>query len=159
MRSITIALVLGMAAFLTSPSGAAPVNRSEVDPCTLFSKAELESTFRQRYGPPKRGSTLEGPSCIFPNATRDASATTGAISVRVVESVSRAQFDSLRSTALGTSAESVSGIGESAFFWYGGLHVLSNGRKLIIATDGESVPKIRAGLLALGRIGASRLGR
>lgn len=158
MRSITIALVLGLAAFLTSPSGAAPVNRSEVDPCTFFSKAELESTFRQRYGPPKRGSTLEGPSCIFPNATRDASATTGAISVRVVESVSRAQFDSLR-TALGNSAESVSGIGESAFFWYGGLHVLSNGRKLIVATNGESVPKIRAGLLALGRIGASRLRR
>lgn len=147
-RRIAMALVAVLAAATTvRAEGPAAF---DVDPCTFFSKADIESAFRQRYGAPKRGSTIEGPSCMFRNDS------TGTISVRVVESVTRAQFDELR-TALGTSAESVSGIGESAFFWRGGLHVLSNGRKLVVAVSGEMIPQLRAGLLALGRIGASRL--
>ena len=180
MRSTTITLMLGAAALLaraggtgddaqhavaqlfdTSVSNGAAatdvrpgiptVTQGSADPCTFFSKAEIESAFGHPYGPPKKGSTMAGPTCMFysPN--------TGTISIRAGEAVTRPQFDSLR-TALGTSAEPVSGVGQTAFFWVGHLFVFNQGRQLVVSVSGEMTPKWRAALIKLGRLGAPRLG-
>ena len=145
MRSITMTLLLA-AALLAQPNG----KSGDVDPCTFFSKAEIESAFGHHYGPPKKGSTIAGPTCMFysPN--------TGTISIRVGEAVTRPQFDSLR-TALGDKAESVSGVGQTAFFWVGHLYVLNNGRQLVVSVSGELTPQWRAALIKLGKLGAPRL--
>jgi hypothetical protein len=153
MRSITVMLALGAALLTPTTSaqpGVAPAAGSDLDPCTFFSKAEIESAFGLKYGPPKRSSTIAGPSCMFYNPN------TGTISIRAGEVVTRAQFDSLR-TALGNNAEPVSGVGQTAFFWVGRLFVLNNGRQLVVSVSGELTPQYRAALIKLGRLGAPRL--
>jgi hypothetical protein len=146
MRSTTITLAIGAAALFVQAFG-----MSDVDPCTFFSKAEIESAFGLPYGPPKRGSnTIAGPMCMF------YSPSTGTISVRAGEAKTRAQFDSLR-TMLGTSAESVSGVGQTAFFWGSHLYVLNNGHELVVSVSGEMTPRFRAALITLGKLGAPRL--
>lgn len=130
--------------------GARPLTGSDADPCTFFSKAEIEAAFGLPYGPPKKSSTITGQSCMFYNPN------TGTVSVRVGEVVTRAQFDSLR-TALGENAEPVSGVGQTAFFWVGRLYVLNNGRQLVVSMSGEMTPQFRAALIKLGRLGAPRL--
>jgi hypothetical protein len=145
MRSTTMAFLFGAAALF-----APPVTGSDFDPCTFFSKAEIESAFGLPYGPPKKSSTISGPSCMFYNPN------TGTVSVRVGEAVTHAQFDSLR-TALGNNAEPVSGVGQTAFFWVGRLYVLNNGRQLVVSVSGEMTPKLRGALITLGRLGAARL--
>ena len=148
MRSAIMTLVLATALFAQSndTSGDAPP-----DPCTFFSKAEIESAFGHAYGPPKKGSTMAGPTCMFysPN--------TGTISVRAGEVVTRAQFDSFPA-ALGDHAEPVSGVGERAFIYRGHLYVFSKGRQLVVSVSGELTPRWRAALIKLGKLGAARLG-
>ena len=161
MRSIIMKLVLVTTVLLSMSNGVSamsvrpsvrPVRGSEADPCTFFSKAELESAFGWPYGPPKRGTTtITGPHCMF------YSQNTGTISVRFGAPGNRAQFDSLPA-ALGTSAERVNGIGESAFFWRGSLFVFNKGRQFIVGVSGDMTPRVRAALLKLGRLGAPRLG-
>ena len=147
MRSTTITLAIGAAALLVQAFGT-----SDIDPCTFFSKAEIEAAFGLPYGPPKKGnSTFAGPSCMYysPN--------TGTISIRAGEAVTRAQFDSFRA-ALGDKAEPVSGVGETAFFWVGHFYVLDKGRQLVVSVSGELTPQWRAALIKLGKLGAPRLG-
>lgn len=160
MRSITLTLVLGATIAFSAWNGSTATALQpgvagaigiDADPCTFFSKAELESAFGWPYGPPKRSSTMTGPSCMF------YSVNTGTISVRFGAPGNRAQFDSLPA-ALGTSAERVSGIGESAFFYSGSLFVFNKGRQFIVGVSGEMTPQVRAALLKLGRLGAPRLG-
>ena len=145
MQSSIMTLLLATA-FLAQPSG----KGGDVDPCTFFSKAEIQSAFGHPYGPPKKGSTMAGPTCMFysPN--------TGTISIRAGETVTRAQFDSFR-TALGDKAEPVSGVGETAFFWVGHFYVLNKGRQLVVSVSGELTPQWRAALIKLGKLGAPRL--
>ena len=146
MRSILITFALGATAFVAQPNG----KGGDVDPCTFFSKAEIESAFGHPYGSPKRGSTFMGPTCMF------YSQNTGTISIRAGEKMTRAAFDEFR-TALRESAEPLAGIGESAFLYAGALYVLNNGRQLVISVSGELTPRWRAALLTLGRLGAPRL--
>ena len=148
MRSTMMTLVLATA--LSAQSNGRGSN-APPDPCTFFSKAEIESAFGHSYGPPKKGSTMAGPTCMFysPN--------TGTISVRAGEVVTRAQFDSFPA-ALGNSAEPVSGVGERAFFYGGHFYVFNKGRQLVVSVSGELTPKWRAALIKLGRLGAPRLG-
>jgi hypothetical protein len=122
----------------------------DVDPCTIFSKAEIESAFGLPFGPPKKGSTITGPMCMF------YSRNIGTFSVRLGNPVTRAQFDSLP-TMLGDKAEPVSGVGEKAFFWAGSLFVFNQGRQLNVSASGQTTPPIRAALIKLGKLGASRL--
>jgi len=145
MTSTLMTLVL-TAALLAQSSG----KGREVDPCTFFSKAEIESAFGHPYGPPKKGSTMAGPTCMFysPN--------TGTISIRAGEVMTRANFDSFR-TALGDKAEPVSGLGETAFIMRGSLYVLNNGHQLVVSVSGELTPRWRAALMKLGKLGAPRL--
>ena len=145
MQSVTMTLVLA-AALIAQPSG----KGGDVDPCTFFSKAEIESAFGHPYGPPKKGSTMAGPTCMF------YSRNTGTISIRAGEVMTRADFDSFRS-ALGDKAEPVSGVGETAFFWVGHLYVLNGGRQLVVSVSGELTPQWRAALIKLGKLGAPRL--
>jgi hypothetical protein len=148
MRSTMIMLVLATALFAQSND---TVSDAAIDPCTFFSKAEIESAFGHSYGPPKKGSTMAGPTCMFysPN--------TGTISIRAGEAVTRAQFDSFR-TALGNNAEPVSGVGETAFLWVGHFYVLNKARQLVVSVSGELTPQWRAALIKLGKLGAPRLG-
>ena len=106
MRLAIITLVLGATAFVAQPDG----KSGDVDPCTFFSKAEIESAFGHPYGPPKRGSTFMGPTCMF------YSQNTGTISIRAGEKMTRAAFDEFR-TALGENGDPLAGIGESAFLY------------------------------------------
>ena len=147
MRSTLMTFVLATALFApSSDTGSA----ASIDPCTFFSKAEIESAFGHPYGSPKRGSTFMGPTCMF------YSQNTGTISIRAGEKMTRAAFDEFR-TALRESAEPLAGIGESAFLYAGALYVLNNGRQIVISVSGELTPRWRAALLTLGRLGAPRL--
>jgi hypothetical protein len=146
MRSTIGTLVLAATALFAQPNR----NISDIDPCTFFSKTEIEAAFGHPYGPPKKAKTFLYDHCMFysPN--------TGTISIAAGQAVTRPQFDSLR-TALGGSAEAVSGVGQTAFFHAGSLYVLNNGRQLIISVSGELTPRWRAALITLGRLGAPRL--
>lgn len=178
MRSTSITLIVGAAVLLTqafgkgedAPSsavaqfvdtsisngssatdvqpGVPAVTASDVDPCTFFSKVEIESAFGLPFGPPKKGRS--GSSCMFYNPS------TGTVSIRAGEAKTRAQFDSLP-MMLGTNAERVAGIGQSAFFWGSHLCVLNNGHELVVSVSGEMTPKFRAALITLGKLGAPRL--
>jgi len=129
--------------------GTPPVVATNVDPCTFFSKAELESAFGVPFAPPRKG--RGEPSCRFYNSN------TGSVTVRAGETVSKADFDALREQ-IGAEAEPVGGIGESAYFWGPKLYVFGSGRQLIIyvSTD-QLTPQLRAALAALGKLGAPRL--
>jgi hypothetical protein len=129
--------------------GAPPVIATNVDPCTFFSKAELELAFGVPFGPPKKG--RNEPSCRFYNSN------TGSVTVRAGEQVSQQDFDAVREQ-IGAEAERVSGIGESAYFWGPKLYVRNNGRQLVIyvSTD-QLTPQLRGVLTTLGMLGASRL--
>ena len=149
---LTTTLVLGAVVLLSASAmdvqaGATPATRQGGDPCTFFSKAEIESAFGFPFGPPKKTAQ---PACMF------YSQNTGTISIRFGDPVTRAQFDSLP-MALGTSAEPVSGIGDTAFFYAGTLFVFSKGRQLIVGVSGELTPPIRAAVIKLGKLGAGRL--
>ena len=63
--------------------GAPPVIATNADPCTFFTKAELESAFGVPFGPPKQG--RGEPSCRFYNSN------TGSVTVRAGEAVSQAE--------------------------------------------------------------------
>ena len=129
--------------------GAPSVVATNADPCTFFSKAELESAFGVPYGPPKKG--RNEPSCRFYNSN------TGSVTVRAGEQVSARDFDALREQ-IGAEAERVGGIGESAYFWGPKLYVRNNGRQLVIyvSTD-QLTPQLRTALTTLGKLGAPRL--
>ena len=129
--------------------GAPPAIATNVDPCTFFSKAELESAFGVPFAPPKKG--RGEPSCRFYNSN------TGSVTVRAGEQVSQRDFDALRDQ-IGAEAERVSGIGESAYFWGPKLYVRNNDRQLVIyvSTD-QLTPQLRAALTTLGKLGAPRL--
>ena len=133
--------------------GPPPVSATNVDPCTFFSKAELESTFGATFRTLRKG--LDAPSC------KSASATVGTVTWYAGEPVTRPSFDSLRTT-IGPEAEPVSGIGEAAYFWGPKLYVFNNGRQLVINVSavvptGELTPQLRTSLTALGKLGAARL--
>jgi hypothetical protein len=132
--------------------GTPPVIETNADPCTFFSKAELESAFGVLFAPPKKGRGGE-PTCRFYNSI------TGTVTVRAGEAVTRPQFDSLR-TMIGAEAEPVSGVGETAYLWGPKLYALNNGRQLIInvSTD-QLTPQMRTALTSLGKLGAPRLRR
>ena len=133
--------------------GPPPVSTTNVDPCTFFSKAELESTFGATFRPLRKG--LDAPSC------KSYSGTIGTVTWYAGEQVARADFDALRET-IGPDAEPVSGIGEAAYFWGPKLYVFNNGRQLVINVSavvptGELTPQLRTSLTALGKLGAPRL--
>ena len=153
---LTTTLVLGAAALLGASNvssamdvraGATPATQRDGDPCTFFSKAEIESAFGFPFGPPKKTAQ---PACMY------YSQNTGTISVRFGNPGTRAQFDSLP-MALGTSAETVSGIGDTAFIYAGALFVFKQGRQFIVSVSGELTPQFRAALITLGKLGAGRL--
>jgi hypothetical protein len=133
--------------------GPPPVSTTNVDPCTFFSKAELESAFGDTFRRPRPG--LDAPSCKV-SGTR-----TGTVTWYAGEQIPRARFDSLY-TLIGPDAEAVSGVGEAAYFWGPKLYVFANGRQLVINVSalvptGELTPQIRTALTTLGKLGATRL--
>jgi hypothetical protein len=133
--------------------GPPPVSTTNVDPCTFFSKGELESTFGATFRPLRKG--LDAPSC------KSYSATVGTVTWHAGEPVQRADFDALRET-IGSEAEPVSGVGETAYLWGPKLYVFNNGRQLVINVStaeaaAQLTPPLRAAVIALGELGAARL--
>ena len=129
--------------------GSPPANTSNVDPCTFFTKAELESAVGYPLGPAKPG--RGEPTCRFPNPTR------GTVTVRAGDLVTPAQFDSLK-LYTGTDIEPVSGIGDKAFLWGARIYVLSGNRQLMVNLDKHDLtPEVRATLTSLGKLGVPRL--
>ena len=129
--------------------GSPPPNTSNVDPCTFFTKAELESAVGYPLGPatPGRGE----PTCRFPNPTR------GTVTVRAGDLVTPAQFDTLK-LYTGSDIEPVSGVGDQAFLWGARIYVLSGSRQLMVNLDKHDLtPEVRATLTSLGKLGAGRL--
>lgn len=136
-----------------SVSGAQPgspaASTSNVDPCTFFTKAELESAVGYPLGPakPVRGE----PTCRFPNPTR------GTVTVRAGDLVTPAQFDSLK-LYTGPDIEPVSGVGDKAFLWGARIYALSGNRQLMVNLDKhELTPDVRATLTSLAKLGVPRL--
>lgn len=129
--------------------GSPPASSSNVDPCTFFTKAELESAVGYPLGPAKavRGE----PTCRFPNPTR------GTVTVRAGDLVTPAQFDSLK-LYTGPDIEPVSGIGDKAFLWGARIYVLSGNRQLMVNLDKhELTPDVRTTLTSLAKLGVTRL--
>jgi len=132
-----------------SQPGSPPSSRSNVDPCTFFTKAELESAVGYPLGPAKPG--RGEPTCRFPNPTR------GTVTVRAGDLVTPAQFDSLK-LYTGTDIEPVSGIGDKAFLWGARIYVLSGNRQLMVNLDKHDLTReVRATLTSLGKLGVPRL--
>lgn len=129
--------------------GSPPANTSNVDPCTFFTKAELESAVGYPLGPSK---PVKGePTCRFPNPTR------GTVTVRAGDLVTPAGFDSLK-LYTGPDIEPVSGIGDKAMLWGARIYVLSGNRQLMINFDKhELTPESRAALTSLAKLGVPRL--
>jgi len=129
--------------------GSPPANTSSVDPCTFFTKAELESAVGYPLGPAKP--VRNEPTCRFPNPTR------GTVTVRAGDLVTPAQFDSLK-LYTGPDIEAVSGIGDKALLWGARIYVLSGNRQLMINLDKhELTPDVRTTLLSLAKLGVPRL--
>ena len=130
-------------------TGSPPANTSNVDPCTFFTKAELESVVGYPLGPAKQ---VRGePTCRFPNPTR------GTVTVRAGDLVTPAQFDSLE-LYTGSDIEPVSGIGDKAFLWGARIYALSNNRQLMVNLDKhELTPDVRTALTSLAKLGVARL--
>jgi hypothetical protein len=129
--------------------GTPPANTSNVDPCTFFTTAELESAVGYPLGPakPVRGE----PTCRFPNPTR------GTVTVRAGDLVTPAQFDSLK-LYTGPDIEPVSGVGDKAFLWGARIYALSGNRQLMVNLDKhELTPDVRATLTSLAKLGVPRL--
>ena len=129
--------------------GAPPANTSNVDPCTFFTKAELEAAVGYPLGPAKR---VRGePTCRFPNSTR------GTVTVRAGDLVTPAQFDSLK-LYTGPDIEPVSSIGDKAFLWGARIYALAGNRQLMVNLDmHELTPDVRTTLTSLARLGVTRL--
>ena len=149
MRLLTgfaVAITLGASG---PPPGSPPANRSDVDPCTFFTKGELESAVGYPLGPAKR---VRGePTCRFPNPTR------GTVTVRAGDLVTPAQFDSLK-LYTGSDIEPVSGIGDKAFLWGARIYALAGNRQLMVNLDKhELTPDVRTALTALAKLGVTRL--
>ena len=129
--------------------GSPQAARSNVDPCTFFTKAELESAVGYPLGPAKPG--RGEPTCRFPNPTR------GTVTVRAGDLVTPAQFDSLK-LYTGTDFEPVSGVGDKAFLWGARIYVLSGNRQLMVNLDKHDLtPEVRTTLTSLGKLGVPRL--
>lgn len=129
--------------------GSPPANTSNVDPCTFFTKAELESAVGYPLGPAKavRGE----PTCRFPNPTR------GTVTVRAGDLVTPAGFDSLK-LYTGSDIEPVSGIGDKAFLYGARIYALSGNRQLMVNLDQhELTPDVRTTLTSLAKLGVPRL--
>jgi hypothetical protein len=134
---------------LDAQPGKPPVIETNADPCTFFSKAEIEAAFGVPFAPPKKG--RNEPNCRFYNSS------TGSVTITAGVPSTRAQFDSTR-MFIGPEVEPVSGIGETAYLWGTKLYVLNNGRLLIIYVSTDPLtPKIRTALTSLGKLGAPRL--
>ena len=129
--------------------GSPPATSSNVDPCTFFTKAELESAVGYPLGPAKQ---VRGePTCRFPNPTR------GTVTVRAGDLVTPTQFDSL-TLYTGPDIEPVSGIGDKAFFWGARIYALSGNRQLMVNLDKhELTPDVRTTLTSLAKLGVTRL--
>jgi hypothetical protein len=129
--------------------GSPPANTSNVDPCTFFTKAELESAVGYPLGPakPVRGE----PTCRFPNPTR------GTVTVRAGDLVTPAGFDSLK-LYTGPDVEDVSGIGDRAMLWGARIYALTGNRQLMVNLDKhELTPEVRTALTSLAKLGVTRL--
>ena len=130
-------------------SGSAQARPSKIDPCTFFTKAELESAVGYPLGPAKPG--RGEPTCRFPNPTR------GTVTVRAGDVITSAQFDSLK-LFTGPDIEAVSGIGDKAFLWGSRIYVLSGNRQLMVNLDKHDLtPEVRKILTSLGKLGVPRL--
>ena len=130
-------------------AGSAQARPSKIDPCTFFTKAELETAVGYPLGPAKPG--RGEPTCRFPNPTR------GTVTVRAGDVVTPAQFDSLK-LYTGPDIEPVSGIGDKAFLWGARIYVLSGNRQLMVNLDKHDLtPEVRKILTSLGKLGVPRL--
>ncbi|HEX6576604.1 MAG TPA: hypothetical protein VF042_16670 [Gemmatimonadaceae bacterium] len=120
------------------------------DACAFITQKDLESTLGNVFaaGKPTQGE----PSCTF-------TATNGltiAVALPTAQ-VSEAEFNSWKQMA-GAGAESVSGVGDAAYFWNSRLYIRSGNRTATLSvTDRDLTPELKAGLRKLGEVAASRL--
>ena len=140
----------GVGPLKTTPVRAELIQAKQ-DPCTFFTKAELEAAFGYALQPARPDAGI--PSCTF-NGRNNPSIT---ISIDPKGTTVR-DFNDLMEIAAGEEAEKISGIGDAAFVWMSRMYVRVGTRSVTIGAGlDKASPKVREALVTLGKTAAARL--
>jgi hypothetical protein len=126
------------------------VSAAPLDPCSFLTKEDLGSALGRVFTDGK--ATPNEPSCTF------GSANGGTVTIALPSAaVSATEFSAWKEMA-GGQAETVSGIGDAAYFWGSRLYVHQGNRTATISiADADLTPELKAGLRKLGEIAATKL--
>ena len=120
------------------------------DPCTFFTKAELEAAFGYTLQPARPDATKQ--LCSF-NGRNNPS-----ITISIPTEATTAEDFNLFISTIGEEAEKISGVGDAAFLWMSRMYVRVGTRSVTIgAGEDKASPKVRGVLIALGKTAATRL--
>jgi hypothetical protein len=140
---------LALAALLAGVPSARAQAPVRGDPCTFFSKKELESALGFPLGPGKPGTRSS--TCEY------ASAAQGTITIRANSAVIPQDF-AISKKVEGPKGDVGTRIGDDAFFSTKGIWARKGSRMLIIQLGGKGLtPTLRTALVSLGKLGAARL--
>ena len=154
-------LALAVTASTWSPDGVTRLNSTTLvsaefvqakhDPCSFFTKAELEAAFGYPLQPARPDAGM--PACRF-NGRNNPSIT---ISIDPQRTTAK-EFNEFMELAAGEEAEKISGVGDAAFVWMSRIYVRVGTRSITIGAGLEKAsPKIREALTTLGKTAATRL--
>lgn len=128
----------------------ASVSQAQVpgDPCTIFTKAELEAAFGYPLQPGRLKNS--GTECGYNGRNNPG------ISIHT-DTVSMSAEDFLQAQTM-LEGKPVSGIGDAAFFFLSRLYVRVGRRSFTISAglDEDPSPKVKAALTALGKTAVAR---
>lgn len=147
MRRPDLIMLLALTALLVGSAAHAQPPR-HVDPCAVFSQAELASALGFSLSAGKPGS--QSNSCEYSSPAR------GTITVRASAVIPQDFADTKQSE--GPNSNIGTTIGDDAFFSTKGIWVRKGSRLLVIQTSDKALtPPLRAALVSLGKLGAPRL--
>ena len=151
-----VALTMLVANLLLPVSGDRAIAQSSaVDACGLFTLEEAGKAVGYVLRRARPGKEAEGTTCSL-NGGPD-----GNIGVTLSPSPSKRNFDDLRKllTEQGEKPETVTGVGEDAYYWGTRIYVRARNQLLVITypESKQSEARARALVLALAKLGVTKL--
>jgi hypothetical protein len=157
MHPIQVVALTMLVAHLSvlSAGGPATVQSPSVDACGLFTLEEAGKAVGRTFRRARPGKDAEATTCSLIGGTASN------ITVALSPSPSKQNFDDLRKLLVeqGEKPESVTGVGEDAYFWGGRIYVRARNQLLVISNFDSNVPeaKAREQVLALAKLGVTKL--
>jgi hypothetical protein len=125
------------------------------DACGLFTLEEAGKAVGRTFRRARPGKEAEGTTCSLIGGTE------GNITVTLSPSPTSQNFDDLRKllTEQGEKPESVTGLGDGAYFWGARIYVRARNQLLVISNFDSNLPeaKARAQVLALAKLALTKL--